>query len=82
MSKPRENSTNSFFGILSDLFFDTEDGGDIFLRNVGLSRNCKEFQIRRTSNLTFLKRESAFTERDEYRTFSVKQVLQRANILQ
>jgi hypothetical protein len=26
-----------YVGFLLDLFFDTEDGGDIFIRNVGLS---------------------------------------------
>jgi hypothetical protein len=31
--------------ILNDLFFDPEDGGDIFLRNIGLSRNCKKLLL-------------------------------------
>jgi hypothetical protein len=34
-------------GFLRGLLFDPEDGGDIFLRNVGLSTTCMALQHRR-----------------------------------
>jgi hypothetical protein len=36
-----------FFLFLLDLRFNREDGSDIFLRNIGLSRNYPALQIRR-----------------------------------
>jgi hypothetical protein len=31
-------------GFLLSLLFDTEDGGDMFFRNIGLSLNCTALQ--------------------------------------
>jgi hypothetical protein len=39
---------------LFGLFFDPEDGGDTFLRYIGLPRNYTAFYLRRTSNPTWL----------------------------